>query len=190
MNDHARERAVSLAEAVRAAGSGEAALMQQLQHQQDDQLQVGWGAVGWVRAGDGALRSKVAARLPALHVPCTPPASSDQHRRRPHWYCRRRTSTRGTRSKTLSHRQAWPWGRSGGRSCRPLPPPAAPAAPPPPPRPPAPPALHRHRSCPRDTSSPAKRSATACCCRSGSCPARASPCAGALQGDGGWVLGL
>lgn len=41
MSDRARERAVSIAEAVRAAGEGDADLMTRLQHQQDDQLQVG-----------------------------------------------------------------------------------------------------------------------------------------------------
>lgn len=41
MSDRARERAVSIAEAVRAAGEGDADLMMRLQHQQDDQLQVG-----------------------------------------------------------------------------------------------------------------------------------------------------
>lgn len=40
MSDRARERAVSIAEAVRAAGEGDAGLMTRLQHQQDDQLQV------------------------------------------------------------------------------------------------------------------------------------------------------
>ena len=40
LNDRARERAVSLAEAVRAAGDGTSVPMEQLQHQQDDQVQV------------------------------------------------------------------------------------------------------------------------------------------------------
>ena len=40
LNDRARERAVSLAEAVRAAGDGASAPMEHLQHQQDDQVQV------------------------------------------------------------------------------------------------------------------------------------------------------
>lgn len=40
LNDRARERAVSLAEAVRSAEGGEAGAIEQLQHQQDDQLEV------------------------------------------------------------------------------------------------------------------------------------------------------
>ena len=46
MGDRARERAVSIAQAVRAAGEGDSDLITQLQHQQDDQLQV---RAGWWR---------------------------------------------------------------------------------------------------------------------------------------------
>lgn len=40
LNDRARQRAVSLAEAVRSSGNGDTSGMEQLQHQQDDQLEV------------------------------------------------------------------------------------------------------------------------------------------------------
>ncbi|KAL4426160.1 hypothetical protein ABPG77_007442 [Micractinium sp. CCAP 211/92] len=40
LNDRARDRAVSLASAVKAAGSGDAAPLEQLQHQQDEQLEL------------------------------------------------------------------------------------------------------------------------------------------------------
>jgi low affinity Fe/Cu permease len=40
LNDRARHRAVGLAEAVRSAGSGKVDAMEQLQHQQDDQVAV------------------------------------------------------------------------------------------------------------------------------------------------------
>lgn len=50
LNDRARERSVSLAQAVRAAGEGELGAMQQLQHQQDEQLEVSGRALGRARA--------------------------------------------------------------------------------------------------------------------------------------------
>lgn len=93
MSDRARERAVSIAEAVRAAGEGDADLMTRLQHQQDDQLQVGGVADAravscWpVRA---APHPTAARQLVCLHwqaawecrsahlVPPSKPTSADQ----------------------------------------------------------------------------------------------------------------
>lgn len=68
MSDRARERAVSIAEAVRAAGDGDADLMTRLQHQQDDQLQVGIGVFNMEGSGmqAGMVLGMCSTQLPGI----------------------------------------------------------------------------------------------------------------------------
>lgn len=91
MSDRARERAVSIAEAVRAAGEGDAGLMTRLQHQQDDQLQVrltlcgsavasecmGWSEDGAVAPGSHplAVAAACARQVGSMHAQ---PGRNDQ----------------------------------------------------------------------------------------------------------------
>ena len=68
LNDRARQRAVSLAEAVRSAGGGDTEPMEQLQHQQDNQLEV-----------SGDLITPNATTAHRAYPPCRPSAPPALH---------------------------------------------------------------------------------------------------------------